>query len=229
MTRYQIHQDESSCARIICIPMTNLQCCALDLEIYGVKNRNRYASRNRIPCIMPCWLTLERHHNGRDSVSNHQPHDCLLNRLSRRRSKKTSKLRVTGLCAGNSPVPGEFLAQRASNAENVFIWWRHHGNPHNMMKSACKDIMHGDVMPWECFPYYWPFVRGANCAVLWCFLCCYSEEVADQTQIRMMTSSNGNIFRVTDHLCREFTGPQWIPAQRAMTRSFDVFFDQTVE
>ena len=40
--------------------------------------------------------------------------------------KKTSKLRVTGLCVGNSPVTGEFPAQRASNAENVSIWWRHH-------------------------------------------------------------------------------------------------------
>ena len=44
-------------------------------------------------------------HNGHDSVSNHQPCGCLLNRLFRRRSKKTSKLRVTGLCAGNSPGP----------------------------------------------------------------------------------------------------------------------------
>ena len=41
----------------------------------------------------------------------------------------------------------------------------------------------------------------------------------------MMTSSNGNIFRVTGHLCGEFTGPQWIPTQRPVTRSFDVFFD----
>ena len=71
-------------------------------------------------------LTLEWRHNGRDSVSNHQPHDCLLNRLFRRRSKKTSKLRVTGLCTGNSPETGEFPAQMASNAENVSIWWRHH-------------------------------------------------------------------------------------------------------
>ena len=39
---------------------------------------------------------------------------------------RTSKLRVTGLCAGNSPVTGEFPAQMASNAENVSIWWRHH-------------------------------------------------------------------------------------------------------
>ena len=46
---------------------------------------------------------------------------------SRRRSKKTSKLRVTGLFVWNSPVTGEFPTQRASNAENVSIWWRHHG------------------------------------------------------------------------------------------------------
>ena len=58
--------------------------------------------------------------------SNHQPHDCLVNRLFRHRSKKTSKLRVTGLCAGNSPVTGELTPQTASNAENVSIWWRHH-------------------------------------------------------------------------------------------------------
>ena len=72
------------------------------------------------------WKSLRWHHNERDGVSNHQPHDCLLNRLFRRRSKKASKLRVTGLCEGNSPVTGEFPAQRASNAENVSTWWRHH-------------------------------------------------------------------------------------------------------
>ena len=64
--------------------------------------------------------------NGRDGVSNHQPHDCLLNRLFRRRSKKTSKLRATGLCEGNLTMTGEFPIQRASNAEKVSIWWRHH-------------------------------------------------------------------------------------------------------
>ena len=37
-----------------------------------------------------------------------------------------TKLRVTGLCVGNSPVTGDFPAQMASNAENVSIWWRHH-------------------------------------------------------------------------------------------------------
>ena len=50
-------------------------------------------------------LSLQWRHNGRDSVSNHQPRDCLLNRLFRRRSKKTSELRVTGLCVRISPGP----------------------------------------------------------------------------------------------------------------------------
>ena len=40
-------------------------------------------------------------------------------------AEKTSKVRVTGLCAGNSSMTGEFLAQRTSNAENISIWWRH--------------------------------------------------------------------------------------------------------
>ena len=72
-------------------------------------------------------VTLGWRHNGLDSVSNHQPHDCLLNHSFGRRSKKTSKLRITGLCVRNSPVTGEFPAQMARNAENVSIWWRHHG------------------------------------------------------------------------------------------------------
>ena len=42
--------------------------------------------------------------------------------------RKYQKLRVTGLCAGNSPVTGEFPAQKASNTANVSIWWRHHGS-----------------------------------------------------------------------------------------------------
>ena len=71
--------------------------------------------------------TLQWRHNGPDGVSNHQPQACLPNRLFRRRSKKTSKLRNTGLCAENSLMTGEFPAQKASNAENVSIWWRHHG------------------------------------------------------------------------------------------------------
>ena len=70
--------------------------------------------------------TLQWCHNECDGISNHQLHDCLLSRLFRCRSKKISKLRVTGLCVGNSLVTGEFPSQMASNVENVSMWWCHH-------------------------------------------------------------------------------------------------------
>ena len=103
--------------------------------------------------------TLQWHHNGRDSVSNHQPHDCLLNRLFRRTSKKTSKLRVTGLCAGT----GEFPAQMVSNAENVSIWWRHHEYAAVVGQRVCEmhyQPSHDNVIKSKHFPRFWPFVRG---------------------------------------------------------------------
>ena len=81
--------------------------------------------KNQLRHHQPCF-TLQWLRNGYDSVSNYQPHNCLLNHLFRGRSKKTSKLRVTGLCEGNSPGTGEFPAQMASNVENVSIWWHHH-------------------------------------------------------------------------------------------------------
>ena len=94
---------------------------------------------------------LQWRHNGCDSVSNHQPHDCLLNGLFRRRSKKTWKLCVTGLCAGNSPWTGEFPASMARNAENVSIWWRHHGK----------------IVFWLIFP--WDLLQSVQPAINHCF------------------------------------------------------------
>ena len=88
---------------------------------------------------------LQWRNNDNDSVSNHQPHGCLLNRLFGRRSKKTSKLRVTGLCSGNSPGTGEFPAQMASNAENISMWWRHHVNSKYSL-----------LLPIVVVVFYWP-------------------------------------------------------------------------
>ena len=88
---------------------------------------------------------LQWRHNGHDGISNHQPHDCLLNHLFRRRSKKTSKLRVTGLWVGNSPGTGEFSTQMASNVENVSIWWCHHAK----MIPCHKVIIHTSTLNWH--------------------------------------------------------------------------------
>ena len=76
--------------------------------------------------IVTRFSSLQWRHNGCDDVSNCRRLECLFNRWFRRRSKKTSKLCVTGVCEGNSPVTGEFPAQRVSDAGSVSIWWRHH-------------------------------------------------------------------------------------------------------
>ena len=130
-------------------------------------------------------VPLQWRHDGHDCVSNHHPHDCLLTRLFKRRSKKTSKHRVAGLYAGNSLVTGEFPAQMASDAENVSIWWRHHAQvdwppppppppPQQSIRKDRKDTglkfrlyfvskaqEHGG--PRSHVPRYKPLTDGINC------------------------------------------------------------------
>ena len=72
--------------------------------------------RNKLPKEALQW----RHYEC-DGVSNHHPHDCLLNCLFKAQIKETSKLCVSGLCEGNSPMTGESPAQRASSAENASV------------------------------------------------------------------------------------------------------------
>ena len=74
------------------------------------------------------FQSLQWRHNEPDCVINHQPHDCLLNRLLRHRSKKTSKLRVTGLCVGNSPGPVNSphkgpVTRKMFPFDDVFMWF----------------------------------------------------------------------------------------------------------
>ena len=82
---------------------------------------------------------------------------------------------------------------------------------------AKTRITHDNVIKWKYFPRYWPFVRGiqpiyegvtyiTTFPLVWALL---------RKGLPMMTSSNGTIFRVTGHF----------PAQRPVTRRFDVFFD----
>ena len=102
--------------------------CAINTEIVSISWRNHAFLS----------FSLYWRHNERDCVSNHRRPDCLLNHVFRRRSKKTSKLHVTGLCEGNSPVP----SQRSSIAENVSIWWRHHVQYYRRRVSGLHSLYH---------------------------------------------------------------------------------------
>ena len=92
---------------MICVIRGNVGIAFAEIDIltdwfaFHMSTANRPRSKHDI--VFLC--TLHWRHNDHGGVSNHQPHGCLLNRLFRRRSKKTLKLRVTGLCVGNSPGP----------------------------------------------------------------------------------------------------------------------------
>ena len=72
---------------------------------------SKYVSNHVSPLCcrsIKCRYALQWRDYDRSGVSNHRRLDCLHNGLFRCWSKKTSKLRVTGICEGNSPVTGEF-------------------------------------------------------------------------------------------------------------------------
>ena len=128
-------------------------------------------------------------HNECYGVSNRRCHDCLLNHLFGRRSKKWSKLRVTGLCEGNSPVTGEFPSQRAGNAENVHLvtssWKENMGILHKLIFSySCiftiiwKTVMLAQVQFYQSFcevlsnDSRWVALKAKLLGVLFNVLCC---------------------------------------------------------
>ena len=122
-------------------------------------------------------IPLRWRHNEHDCVSNDQPHDRVLNRLFRRRSKKTSKLRVTGLCEGNSPMTGEFPAQRARNAENVSIRWRHRDRSNSRLMRQSPNLTlncakMGKVMwaPGDYFSEIDILITKLNKEISWCII-----------------------------------------------------------
>ena len=119
-------------------------------------------------------ISLPWRHNDHDGVSNHQSHGCLLNRLFRRRSKKTSKLRVTGPLCGEFTGTGEFPAQRASNAEMFLfddvIMWQITCNYNGLDGGYCDGQVTTSWQCWACpWPYWQPmkFFNHVIVCVLW--------------------------------------------------------------
>ena len=92
-----------------------------------------------------------------------------------RRSKKISKLRVTGFCAGNSSVTGEFPAQMASNADNAPIWWRHQVDESTHVSTTRKGLRVGRALTTECtkaihFTFGNPTLTTNNTYIVFCLL-----------------------------------------------------------
>ena len=122
-TNELIHRTETFCNQI-----------SESSHIYGTLCQI-YINQSRVKACVPGWCSWRNHdmvlqwrHNGRDSVANRQPRDCFLSHLLRHRSNKTPKLRVTGLCAGNSQGTGEFphkwpVTRKMLPFDDVIMTW----------------------------------------------------------------------------------------------------------
>ena len=149
--------------------------------------------------IMSCHPeSLQWRHNGHDIVSNHQPHDCLLNRLSdadqRKRQSSASLAFVRGIHRGPVNSPHKWSVTR-----KMFPWQKPKSRILRRFESQhapkCNKMTQGtpmrdDVIKWKHFPRYWPFVRGihrqrwithtkASDAELWCFLSSVPESTIE--------------------------------------------------
>ena len=154
-----------------------------------------------VPVSYLC-VPLQWRHFDHDGVSNHQPHGCLLNRLFRRRSKKTLKLRATGLCVGNSPEPVNSphkgpVTRKMFPFDDVIMQYSWHGllsfhsNPVCILWSHRMWVVTNPVFIW--LPW-WHHRMETFSALL--AICAGNSPV-----------------------------PGEFPAKRPVTRSFDVFFD----
>ena len=115
MKRHHAHYDVIVMWVSVVSPMER---CGPRNRVYNVKTRWSRVTDICVSITLTSWWAWWRLKSPASWLVTHS--------LFRRRSKKTPKLRVTGLCEWNSPLTGEFPWQRTSNAENVFFWWRHH-------------------------------------------------------------------------------------------------------
>ena len=157
-------------------------------------------------------FSLQWRRNERDGVPYHWRLDCLLQRLFRRRSKKTSTLLLTDLCGGNPPVIGRFSSQRASNAENVSIWWHHHVQHIFQGMISTTNVWFGGLEQ-DCGNSL--LMHRSYQSLALSHRLDYFKMIRHGNGLYMMTSWNGNIFRVTGLSCGDFIGHRWFPLTKA--------------
>ena len=153
-------------------------------------------------------VSLQWCHNECNGVSNHRCLVCLLKSLFRNRSKKISKLSVTGLCEGNSLMISEFRTRRASNAENVSIWWCHHDSKNALVCAKwqwnardCVTWLHiqrsRECNPlttaycvWLSFRHYTDITMGAIASQITSLTIVYSIVYSDTDQRKHQSSAS---------------------------------------
>ena len=158
------------------------------MKMYVISVQHYQQLIARITCNRSIWSTWSSNYCSRFvtpyTLANRL--DCLLNRLFRRIAKKTSKLRVTGLCEGNPQGT---------------VWWTKVKRYQKCLLPCIKfthQLLFSEIKP---------------------------RSVPPQRSGSMMTSSNGNISALLTICVGNSPVTGQFPAQKPVTRSFDVFFD----
>ena len=160
-------------------------------------------------------IALRWRHNERDGVLIHQTHRVFTQAFIRAQIKENIKAQRHWLCEENSPVTSEFPTQRASNAENASIWWRHQGYIYNTNSNCATNL------------WYW-YLHTLSVVK-------FTRHVFAVEGIR--TGKNNHLLRIWwRHQMETFSALLALcvgnspvtgefPTQRPVTPSFDVFFD----
>ena len=114
-----------------------------------------------------------------------------------------------------------FFFKKASYYINEFAFMR----PFHTNQSKDRTITRAS-MTLSLLTHEWPNNKRANLMSTYPPL---QINICPWPSSRMMTSLNGNIFRVIGALCGEFTSHRWIPSHRPVTWSFDVFFNRRLK
>ena len=142
--RYIFLMEDEACENVsVHWQLSIISCSAWFLNSWLLNHRHLSRFPNLSVMNPSVTNTLQWRHNGRDggSITGVSIVCSTVGSGGDQRKHQSSALLVLGV--GNSPVTGEFPAQRASKAENVSIWWRHHG----ILFSGCNTLcmLHGII------------------------------------------------------------------------------------
>ena len=151
------------CCHVVLIPISKCRCMHHHWKVFE--------------CLPVMKFSLQWRHNGRNGVSKHRCLGCLHNRLLRRRSKKTPKIRVTGLCGGihrwtvNSPHKWP-ITRKMFPFDDVIMWYGGfdyiHTKPWDALTHPCPNFNDGLAkLPLQIWYGYAIQIQIQNCLLVY--------------------------------------------------------------
>ena len=210
-----------------CVHISGTKCCIVRHLPYAFWDlwdgfvMQTFCTFRVISLALAITHTLHIRHNGHDGVSNHQPFDGLLNRLFGSKSKKTSKLCVTGLCVANALVTDEFphkglVTRKMFPFDDVIMY-----DCSSASQAALKDM--SEYIPWVLKNWYYiswdTLIIVSTNGMTWR---CFSWKIIIKTPVlTIVCKCIGNIL---NHFVRGTVCWMWMLERQIINRDLPVKF-----